>query len=236
MIELLPRLYRLPRRDSISATYKRRSGYRNLRMRRTSSSLLDIFQFLVLWLAIVLFFISNINPTVDCAGSKLSPYKSHIKRVCNSAAYPKDCYKHLSPYASTIKTDPQKFYRVSLYITIKAARKTTASISSLRRLKGLSGTERQIIRNCDETVSDALDQLQVSLTVIANLEGEQDRKSHMENVRTWVSEALTNEGACTDEFDGQKVCNALNKNIKKTMFNLSKMTSNCLSLLDTLNS
>ncbi|XVF49339.1 hypothetical protein PTKIN_Ptkin04bG0003600 [Pterospermum kingtungense] len=195
-------------------------------LRRTSS--------LHFSLAIIVFLISNTLTVSTASKSGVTAYQSHIKAVCNSAAYPKECYKHLSPYASAIKTDPQKLYRVSLYVTIKAARKTSSSISSLRRLKDLSPTERQIIHDCAETVGDALDQLQQSLTVMANLEGA-DRKYHMENVRTWVSAALTNEGTCTDEFDGQEVCNAVNKNIKKTVFDLSKMTSNCLSLLDTLN-
>ncbi|XWS60078.1 hypothetical protein CRYUN_Cryun07bG0003300 [Craigia yunnanensis] len=199
--------------------------------RRTS---LHFFQFFIFSLAIVLFLMSNI-PTVSAAKkSRTKAYKSYIKTVCNSATYPKDCYKPLSVYASTIKTDPVKLYRVSLFITIKAARKTSSSISSLWRLKGLSLTEREIIRDCADTVNDALDELQQSLTVMANLQGT-DRKSHMENIRTWVSAALTDEGTCTDEFDGQKVSNAVNKKIKKTVLNLSKMTSNCLSLLDSLN-
>ncbi|XVE56360.1 hypothetical protein DITRI_Ditri04bG0003100 [Diplodiscus trichospermus] len=202
-------------------------------LRRRSSS--RSFQYLIFSLAIVLFLMSNL-PTVSAASKsdRIEAYKTYIRTVCNSAAYPKDCYKSLSPYASTIKTDPEKLYRVSLFLTIKATRKTSASIASLRKMKGLSVTEREIIRDCAETVSEALEELQQSLTVMTKLQGV-DRESQMENIRTWVSAALTDEGTCTDGFDGQKVCNAVNKNIKKTVLNLSKMTSNCLSLLGALN-
>ncbi|EOY22922.1 Uncharacterized protein TCM_014949 [Theobroma cacao] len=137
----------------------------------------------------ILFLMSSI-PTISAKTSNSScikTYKSYIKTACKSATYQKDCYKSLSPYASTIKTDPEKLYKVTLYITIRAARETSSSISSLWRLKDLTPTERGIIRDCAET------------------------------------------------FDGQTVSNAVNKNIKKTVLNLARMTSNCLALVDAVN-
>ncbi|OMO98098.1 Pectinesterase inhibitor [Corchorus olitorius] len=68
---------------------------------------------------------------------------------------------------------------------------------------------------------------------MANLQAS-DREAQMENIRTWVSAALTDEGTCTDEFDGQKVSDAVNKRIKKTVLKLAKLTSNCLALIDNL--
>ncbi|WRX16963.1 Pectinesterase inhibitor domain - like 10 [Theobroma cacao] len=185
----------------------------------------------------ILFLMSSI-PTVSAKTSNSScikTYKSYIKTACKSATYQKDCYKSLSPYASTIKTDPEKLYKVTLYITIRAARETSSSISSLWRLKDLTPTERGIIRDCAETVSDAIDELKQSLTVMTNLRSSSDRRSEMENVRSWVSAALTDQSTCTDQFDGQTVSNAVNKNIKKTVLNLARMTSNCLALVDAVN-
>ncbi|OMO85838.1 Pectinesterase inhibitor [Corchorus capsularis] len=185
----------------------------------------------------ILFLTFNIIPTVVSATTTKSSsvttktYKKYINKACQSATYPKDCYASLSKYASTIQSDPVKLYKVSLYITIKAARSTSSSISSLWLLKGLSPTDRAIVRDCAENIGNAVDQLKDSLTKMANLEAT-DREAQMENIRTWVSAALTDEGTCTDEFDGQKVSDAVNKKIKKPVFKLAKLTSNCLALID----
>ncbi|KAH1114990.1 hypothetical protein J1N35_008368 [Gossypium stocksii] len=203
---------------------------------RRSSSSHSLFQFFIFLLAILLLMLNV--PTVSASKTtnkaSLKTYKSFIKKACNSATYPSDCYKSLSKYAPAIKTDPEKLYRVSLFVTIKAARKTSSSISTLWRLKGLSRTERAIVRDCASTISYAIDEMKQSLTVMANIQGADHKSELIENIRTWVAAALTDEGTCTDEFDGQKVSYEVNKNIKKTVLNLSKLTSNCLALLNTL--
>ncbi|KAL4279025.1 hypothetical protein GQ457_03G015560 [Hibiscus cannabinus] len=205
---------------------------------RRSSSKLSLFQFMVFSLSILLLLTLDV-PTVSASKTsnkspRLKAYKSYIKKACNSAAYPKECYQSLSKYAPAIKTDPEKLYRVSLFVTIKAARRTSSSISSLWRLNGLSPADRSIVRDCGLTISDAIDQMKQSLTVMASLQGA-DRKSELiQNIRKWVSAALTDTSTCTDEFDGQNVSYAVNKNIKKTVLNLSKMTSNCLALINNL--
>ncbi|KAK8485614.1 hypothetical protein V6N13_032374 [Hibiscus sabdariffa] len=205
---------------------------------RRSTSQRSFFQFFMFSLAILLL-VSLDVPTVSASKTSnksplLKAYKSYIKKACNSATYPKECYQSLSKYAPAIKADPEKLYRVSLFVTIKAARTTSSSISSLRRLKSLSPTDRAIVRDCGSTVSDAIDEMKQSLTVMAGLQGADNKSELIENIRTWISAALTDTCTCTDEFDGQKVSDAVNKNVKKTVLDLSKMTSNCLALLNTL--
>ncbi|KAK9045648.1 hypothetical protein V6N11_051557 [Hibiscus sabdariffa] len=139
--------------------------------RRISSKL----SFLVFSLSILLLLTLDV-PTVSASKTsnkspRLKAYKSYIKKACNSAAYPKECYQSLSKYAPAIKTDPEKLYRVSLFVTIKAARRTSSSISSLWRLNGLSPADRSIVRDCGLTISDAIDQMKQSLTVMASLQG-----------------------------------------------------------------
>ncbi|KAE8678222.1 hypothetical protein F3Y22_tig00111427pilonHSYRG00039 [Hibiscus syriacus] len=203
-----------------------------------SSSQHSFFQILVCSLTILLFLTLDV-PTVSASktinrSAGVKAYKSYIKKACDSATYPKECYQSLSKYAHAIKTDPEKLYRVSLFVTIKAARRTSSSISSLWRLRGLSPTDRAIVRDCGLTVSDAIDHMKQSLTVMANLEGADGKSELLGDIRKWISAALTDTSTCTDEFDGQKVGYAVNKNIKKTVLNLSKMTSNCMALLNTL--
>ncbi|GMJ13643.1 pectinmethylesterase inhibitor 4 [Hibiscus trionum] len=204
------------------------------RWRRSSS----FFQFFVFSLSILLLLtlaVPNVSASkTSHKSAHLKAYRSYIKKACDSATYPKECYQSLSKYAHAIKTDPEKLYRVSLFVTIRAARTTSSSISSLWRRKSLSPTDRAIVRDCGSTVSDAIDEMKNSLTVMANIQGADRQSELIDNIRKWVSAALTDTSSCTDEFDGQNVSYAVNKNIKKTVLNLSKMTSNCLALLNAL--
>ncbi|XVE63907.1 hypothetical protein DITRI_Ditri07aG0058800 [Diplodiscus trichospermus] len=161
-------------------------------------------------------------------------YKNFIKKACNSTRYPKDCNKALSPYASTIKTDPQKLCDIALSVTLNATCVTSSSIqSAVSKMKGLTPSETQIINDCSETITDAIDELNYSLKAMAYLQGS-NRVAQLKNIRTWVSAALTNEYTCTDEFEGQKVSKALKNTIKKSVLYLAKLTSNFLELLNLL--
>ncbi|XVE56359.1 hypothetical protein DITRI_Ditri04bG0003000 [Diplodiscus trichospermus] len=160
-------------------------------------------------------------------------YKNFIKSACNSTRYPKDCRKALSPYASTIKADPQKLCNTALSVTLNATYNTYSSIQSLSKMKGLSPSEEEIIRDCAENTGDAIEELNDSLKAMANLHG-LDREAQVNNIKTWVSAALTDEYTCTDEFEGQKVSKAVKNTIKKNVLYVAKMTSNCLAIFNLL--
>ncbi|EOY22923.1 hypothetical protein QUC31_007990 [Theobroma cacao] len=200
-----------------------------------SSSSLHLLQVLLYPFSILLL-MSNMQKISAAATTKANStgtYKNFIKTACNTTRYPKECNKALSPYASTIKTDPQKLCDTALSLTLNATCNTSSSIESLSKMKGLSPSETEIIRDCSETVGDAIDELTDSLKAMARAQGS-ERRTEMGNVRTWVSAALTNEYTCTDEFEGQKVSKTVKNTMKKSVMYLTKMTSNCLALLNLL--
>ncbi|OMO85837.1 Pectinesterase inhibitor [Corchorus capsularis] len=207
-------------------------------MEAKSSSSLHSFQVFMISLSILLLIMSRSIPTISATPSKTNLtqiYKNFIKSSCNSTRYPKDCNKALSPYASAIKADWVKLCNTSLSLTLNAASNTSSSIDSVSKMKGLSPSEAGIIRECAENVGDAIDELTESLKAMAGgLQGGADRKSQMNNIRTWVSAALTDEYTCTDDFQGQKVRKAVRDTIRKSVLNLAKMTSNCLALFNFL--
>ncbi|KAE8678223.1 Plant invertase/pectin methylesterase inhibitor superfamily protein [Hibiscus syriacus] len=122
----------------------------------------------------------------------------------------------------------------SLSVTLNATYKASFSIDSLSKMRGLSPSEKQIIGDCAETTGDALDELQESLKALANMQGSNHSANEMSDLKTWVSAALTNEYTCTDEFDGQKVREAVKNTINKRVLYLAKLTSNYLALFNLL--
>ncbi|OMO98099.1 Pectinesterase inhibitor [Corchorus olitorius] len=179
--------------------------------------------------------IQTISAACSTDKNSTKTYKNFIKSACNTTRYPKDCNKALSPYASAIKADWVKLCNTSLTLTLNAASNTSSSIDLVSKMKGLSPSEAGIIRECAENVGDAIDELKESLEAMGGGSQGSDRKAQMNNIRTWVSAALTDEFTCTDDFQGQKVRKAIRDTITKSVLNLAKMTSNCLALFNFLN-
>ncbi|KAK3220961.1 hypothetical protein Dsin_014931 [Dipteronia sinensis] len=137
--------------------------------------------------------------------STTKTYKTFIENQCNSTTYPSDCYKSLSSYASTVKTNPVNLCNTSLYVTLKAARSYYVSISSLTKQKGLSHIDKGIVKDCVDVLGDCVDELTQSLNAMTNLGGSYEEiQFQMSNIKTWVSASITYEDTCTDGFLGRK--------------------------------
>ncbi|KAF5480272.1 hypothetical protein F2P56_001035 [Juglans regia] len=179
----------------------------------------------------LLLVLSNIHTTLAAVSTK--NYKTHIKTVCSSTTYPQVCYGSLSPYASKIKANPQKLCNTALSVAIKAARSASSTISKLSKKKGLTRSEAAVIKDCVENIKDTVDELKHSLKEMGNLGGS-DVQVKIDNIKTWVSAAITDEGTCTDGFSGQRVSTTLRNKIRVIILNVARPTSNALSLINTL--
>ncbi|KAK2653569.1 hypothetical protein Ddye_013425 [Dipteronia dyeriana] len=194
--------------------------------------------FALLFLSFVLF-ISNLQTTMASATtlkSTTKTYKTFIKNQCSSTTYPSDCYKSLSSYAATIKTNPVNLCNTSLYVTLKAARSYYVSISSLTKQKGLNRNDKGIVKDCVDELGDCIDELTQSLNAMKNLGGSYEEiQFQLSNIKTWVSASITDEDTCTDGFVGRKVNSNVKKQITKCIKSLTMMTSNSLALINSLN-
>lgn len=185
-------------------------------------------------------FLSNLHTTLAATTtttttttSSTKKYTSYIKTACSSTTYPKLCYNSLSPYASKIKANPQKLCNAALTVAIKAARNASSTISGLSKQKGLTQNEVGIIQDCIENIRDAIDELKQSINEMGNL-GASDVKLQIDDIKTWVSAAITDEDTCTDGFDEQKVSTDVKNKIRKSILSVAMPTSNALSIIDSL--
>ncbi|EEF51535.1 pectinesterase inhibitor 4 [Ricinus communis] len=189
-----------------------------------------------LFLITFLVFISNTQNSLAITTTKTSKttYKNYLKTACNSTTYPKICYNTLSPYTSTIQTNDLKLCNAALTITLKAASNTSAMVKSLSKQKGLSKGEVAVIKDCQYEIEDSVDELKQSLKALKNLKGSADMEFQIDNIKTWISAAITDENTCTDGFEGMKVSSKVKSKIKKSIVNVNRLTSNALALINKL--
>lgn len=179
-----------------------------------------------------LFISCILKPTPTSATTEVSKtYQTFIKTSCNTTTYPSLCYKSLSPYASSIKTNYIKLCSAALTVTIKAAKKTSALVTKLAQQKGLTEPEASAIKDCIENIEDTVDELQQTLEAMDNLQGS-DRAFQISNAKTWASAAITDEDTCMDGFSGRKVSSSVKNKVKKSILAVTKLNSNALSLIN----
>ncbi|KAE8022405.1 hypothetical protein FH972_008207 [Carpinus fangiana] len=190
------------------------------------------YEFLMILFTLV--FISTLQAAI-AATSSTQTYKTYIEKACNSTTYPELCNFSLSPYASKIKGNPQKLCKAALSIAIKATHNASSTISKLLKQKGFTSFETSILKDCVANTKDSIDELKQSLDAMRHLNGS-DKESQMENMKTWVSAALTDDNTCMDGFDdGQdQVSGTLKNRINDIILKIATLTSNALSLINTL--
>ncbi|KFK26754.1 hypothetical protein AALP_AA8G289200 [Arabis alpina] len=185
---------------------------------------------------------TNIQKTAATPPSYSQNHKTFVKTACNSTTYPDKCYKSLSSYSSTIKSNPIKLCTTALSVNVKFAKEATSVVSKLLRSsqKTLAGRrnkmlpETLILKDCLEEMKDTIVELRQAITEMKTLHDGDSVAEHITNVRTWVSSALTDEGTCTDGFEEVKVNKKTKKKVTKVVDELARTTSNSLALITNL--
>lgn len=195
-------------------------------------------------LTLVFVFLASANTeiTADTSPSYSKNHKIFVKTACNSTTYPDKCYKSLSSYSSTIKSDPIKLCTTALKLNVNSAKEAASVISKLlkKSQKSAAGRknkmlpEKLILRDCLEEMRDTIVELKQAITEMKTLRDGDSVPEHMTNVRTWVSAALTDEGTCTDGFEEIKVNKETKKKVTKVVEELATTTSNTLALIKNL--
>ncbi|TKY68020.1 21 kDa protein [Spatholobus suberectus] len=201
----------------------------------SSTSCQNLFRILLslLFISTFLQLAAKSTTTTD----SLKAYKKFIKDQCNSTTYPNVCYKSLSPYTSKIKTNRVTLTKVSIYVALKAAKSASSTLTKLSNSKGkLTHGETLVIADCRENIEDAVDLLEQSADGLAHLNGTTTShdKFQWDNIKTWMSAAITDETTCTDEFDEIQVRPSLQKKIKTSVDNVHWLNSNALAFVNRL--
>ncbi|KAJ4811989.1 Plant invertase/pectin methylesterase inhibitor superfamily protein [Rhynchospora pubera] len=153
-----------------------------------------------------------------------------LDRMCAKTTYPQVCVSSLSPYISTIQNSTVHLARASVSVSVDTAQSALTLVTRLTSNSGLTPSEASAVRDCVPTMGDCVMVLQKALDTMVITEGKLAGDwMQMDNVKTWVSAALTDENTCALGFTGGEKAAA--KVLKKKVNDAMQRTSNALALL-----
>ncbi|XP_009767669.1 pectinesterase inhibitor 9 [Nicotiana sylvestris] len=158
-----------------------------------------------------------------------------IRVSCKATLYPVLCVQCLSAYANTVKQSEQQLARAALSVSLSKAKSTTIFVSKLTKIRGLKPREKQAVKDCFDTMSDSVDQINKSIPELGqtgHFAAGQDFMWHVSNVQTWVSAAMTDENTCLDGFSGPGMNGNVKAVLRSRILHLAQVTSNALALVN----
>lgn len=185
-----------------------------------------MLRFVILSLALIALINSSNIPRTTATPPGIAPNdKTFVQTACDSTPYPTMCYKTLSPYSSTIKSDPIKLCLTSLSANLKSAKTVSSIASSLLKKVASTHDVPNKFKDCLKQMKDTAEGLK---HVIAGIMNSKNTKAEMKRMLdTWASSAGT---TCMDKFKEVKL-NAEIKKLKQAVSELSMTTTNTLALI-----
>ena len=154
-----------------------------------------------------------------------------IRVRCNTTEFPHLCVSSLSSYAPVIGVNALKMADAALNVTLRTAR--SASFMTDKVLTGGAGRlpprQAAAARDCAESLSDSVVSLRESLNQMGRLNGN-ELVDRIEDVKTWVSSALTDDTTCMDGLPAGDVRAA----VRVWVLTTAHLTSNALALINDL--
>ncbi|KAL2248586.1 pectinesterase inhibitor 4-like [Sesamum indicum] len=187
-------------------------------------------------LPITILLLLVLTPHVHSTSSSSKPSQASlnfIRQSCNTTTYPSQCIKTLTPYASSVGTNPLKLCNAALAVAIKATSNCSATVSKLWKQKGITRAEGSAIKECIGELKDAVYELKETVSAMGHL-GDADREFQWANAKTYASAAITDAETCIDGFLGRKVSLKVKRKIRGCVSEVEKHISNALSLINHL--
>ncbi|OMO60670.1 Pectinesterase inhibitor [Corchorus capsularis] len=190
-------------------------------------------QLSLLFATFLFLFLSSAVAT-DPTGATQTNNIDFIRTSCNATTYRDICFSSLSRYADAVRQDPVRLARLAISVSLREVRDVAAHVSKISREADFGGDKRASgsVRVCVETMGDAVDCTTDSLKQMRELvpPGSASFSSQMENVRTWLSCAGTEEYTCTDAFE-DVADGPIKADIFDKIAKVEKYTSNALALV-----
>ncbi|XP_008448897.2 21 kDa protein-like [Cucumis melo] len=167
--------------------------------------------------------IANFQPTNDT---------QFIKTTCQSTPYPDLCLSSLSDSAAAIHSSYRLMTIAALTVALTHTRSTSSAVESLAKSSNaLTPREGYVIRDCIEEFGDSVEELKMA---IEELKDNNKTRLETEDIRTWVSAALTDDDTCMDGLVGDAMNGNIKESIKAMVVDVAQLTSIALSLVSLL--
>lgn len=190
---------------------------------------------LLVALVLVLQFSSHINAGSSASSTRpLNPHRintKYIKKSCRVTTYPRLCYNSLSIYAAKIKNNPGLLAGAALNVSLAATRETSPIMNRLSKLHGLKPMVAAAVVDCVEEIGDSVDELRQSVSEMGHAGGS-EFELVMDDIKTWVSAALTDYDTCMDGFAGRDTNGKVKNVVRRHIAKVAHLTSNALALIN----
>lgn len=152
-----------------------------------------------------------------------------IRAMCNATRYPASCFSSISvANGANLTRDPEELFGVSLAVAMDALEAASATASEF----ATPNKDRRLaaaLRDCRELLGSAIDRLNDSIGLIRLAAGEATlNASKIEDLRTWLSAAVTDQDTCLEGFEG--TTGGFLGKMEAAMANATGYTSNSLAI------
>ncbi|XP_022973729.1 pectinesterase-like [Cucurbita maxima] len=187
-----------------------------------------------------LFFVALVNGVSGVGEDHGSSNAATIKTLCEPTTYRETCEKVLVK-SNVDSKDPRELVKAGFHFAIEQlkAQLMLATSSSTLKQAATDPMAQKAVDACDELMDYAIDDLLTSFNKITDSFSFHKMNDYLENLRIWLSAALTYQETCLDGFEnvpgdtGEKMKNLL-KTSKEMTANGLVMVGEVTSLVSTL--
>ncbi|KAK9149281.1 hypothetical protein Scep_008038 [Stephania cephalantha] len=121
-----------------------------------------------------------------------------LKSLCNATQHPNSC---LSSLANSHASDPVELFKLSLKVSLEELLNVSSVPKRMMaKANGGKGVETAL-RDCEGLIGDAIDGVNKSIECFVGVGEEGLSESKVNDVRTWLSAALTDQQTCLDGLE-----------------------------------
>ncbi|KAK1592091.1 hypothetical protein Q3G72_019394 [Acer saccharum] len=163
---------------------------------------------------------------------KVSTSSKAIKALCQPTDYEETCVNSLK---SANTSDPKELIRVGFQVTVNALKEAMNESSKLKELANYKDSRTsQALEDCEELMDSAIDDLQKSFNKLGKFDMSK-LGDYVDELKIWLSGAVTFEESCLDEFENITNSDAGEK-MKKILQASRELTSNGLAMVSEMSS
>ncbi|XP_071710978.1 pectinesterase 3-like [Rutidosis leptorrhynchoides] len=170
----------------------------------------------------------NEHQNSDQQPSQLSSTES-VKAVCSETQYPESCYSSLSDANKSNTSDPVRLFMLSLQVSLNSLSALSSYQDTLMSTADKSN-DIEALKVCRTVINNAIDNLNDSISSMEKKSGGIVlSQQKIDDVRTWLSAAVTNKDTCLDALQEMNSTLFLVQ-MKSRMENSTEYTSNSLAI------
>ncbi|TXG71688.1 hypothetical protein EZV62_000267 [Acer yangbiense] len=163
---------------------------------------------------------------------KVSTSSKAIKALCQPTDYEETCVNSLK---SANTSDPKELIGVGFQVTVNALKEAMNESSKLKELANYKDSRTsQALEDCEELMDSAIDDLQKSYNKLGKFDMSK-LGDYVDELKIWLSGAVTFEESCLDEFENI-TNNDAGEKMKKILQASRELTSNGLAMVSEMSS